>query len=180
MKSLLSLALGAAVLAIAGCGGVVVNRSEIAGGYTGSLYTQSQAAGGTNAVTVRNAPFPPEAILNALRARFQGDQYRFGLGPPPAEWNGYTIVLGFGGAPVGIQNLCQNPDVPLRTTLAGRTDLIGDYCYGNILVTEATGWTGAVTGPDDPRFQHLVGDVVTELFAYKNRPGNHGSGSPTH
>ena len=59
---------GIAAVALGACDGTVVNRSEVAGGYTGFLYTQSQAANGTNAVTVRNAPFPPDAVVSALRS----------------------------------------------------------------------------------------------------------------
>ena len=167
---------GIAAVALGACDGTVVNRSEVAGGYTGFLYTQSQAANGTNAVTVRNAPFPPDAVVSALRSRYQGDQYRFGLGPTPADWNGYTVVLAFGGAPVGIQNLCQGPNLPLPAASSGRTVVVGDYCLGNILVSEATGSTSAVGDPQDPHFKALVGDVVAELFSYRARYDKHGSG----
>lgn len=175
-KRLFFCAVGAAALALTGCDGAMVNRSEAAGGYTGFLYTQSQAANGTNAVVLRNSPFPPEAVVSAVQSRYDGDQYRFGLGPSPAGWNGYTVVLAFGGAPAGNQNLCQNPNLPLPVAASGRTAVIGDYCYGNILVGEATGWTGSVNNPEDPRFRNLVGDVVAELFSYQDRFDKHGSG----
>lgn len=171
---------GVAVAMLSACSdGVTVNRSEVAGGYSGMLYTQSQAAGGTNAVVVRNDPFPDAAVLTALRSRYQSDQYRFGLGPSPENWNGYTLVFGFGGAPIGNQNLCQNPNLPLRPTAASETSIVGDYCYGAILITEAQGWTSAVNDPNDPRFQKLVGDVTAELFAYRLHIGHQGSGGST-
>lgn len=168
--------IAAAGWALAGCdSGVFVNRSEIAGGYTGFLYVQQQAAGGVNAVAVRNSPFPPQAVLAALRARYTGDQYRFDLAPPAGEWNGYTVVIGFGSAPAGVQNLCQNPNLPPPQQRAGVTNVIGEYCYGAILVSEATGWTTSpISSPQDPRFEKIIGAVVAELFAYRARPGDHG------
>lgn len=175
-KHLFSLFVGASTLVLAGCDGAAINRSEVTPGYTGMLYVQTQAQNGTNAVLVRDAPVPPDAVLAALRERYEGNQYRFALGPTAADWNGYTIVLGFGGPPIGTQNQCENLNIPLQPPSAGRTSLVGDYCYGNRLVSEVTGWTGAVSGPDDPKLRNLVGDVVAELFSYRVRPGKHGSG----
>lgn len=177
-KRLFSCIAAIATVALTACDGVFVNRSEGASVYTGYLYAQSQAAGGTNAVMVRNSPFPPEAVVTALQDRYQGDQYRFGLGASPADWNGYTVVLAFGGAPVGNQNLCQNPNLPLPVAASGRTAVIGEYCVGNLLVSEASGWTSAVNDPQDQRFKNLIGDVVAELFSYQARYDKHGSGLP--
>jgi hypothetical protein len=175
---LLACMAGMAAVALSACDGAFVNRSEGASVYTGYLYAQSQAAGGTNAVMVRNSPFPPEAVVSALQDRYQSDQYRFGLGPSPVDWNGYTVVLAFGGAPVGNQNLCQNPNLPLPVAASGRTAVIAEYCVGNILVSEATGWTSAVNDPQDPRFKNLLGDIVAELFSYQARYDKHGTGLP--
>ena len=175
-KRLFLCAAGIAAMALTACDGTMVNRSEVAGGYTGFLYTQSQAAAGTNAVVLRNSPFSPPAVVSAVQSRYQGDQYRFGLGPSPADWNGYTVVLAFGGAPVGNQNLCQNQNLPLPVAASGRTTVVGDYCLGNILVSEATGWTTSVNTAEDPRFRKLVGDVVAELVSYQDRFDKHGSG----
>jgi hypothetical protein len=62
-RHLIAAAVGTAVLT-AGCSdAVVVNRSEIAPGYTGFLYVQSQAQNGVNAVVLRNSPFPPDTVV---------------------------------------------------------------------------------------------------------------------
>ena len=176
-KRLLWCVAGLAAAALTACDdGTTVQRSEVAGGYTGFLYAQSQAANGTNAVVVRNAPFAPDAVVTALQDRYQSDQYRFGVGPTPADWNGYTVVLAFGGAPIGTQNLCQDPNLPLTAATGGRTTVVGDYCLGNILVSEAVGSTPTVSDPKDPHFKSLVGDVVAQLFAYQARYDKHGSG----
>lgn len=176
-KRPLALVFAVSAVALAACDDVTVNRSDVGGNFSGYLYAQTQAAKGTNAVVVRNAPFTPDAVVAALRDRYTGNQYRFGLAPTPADWNGYTVVLGF-GATVGNQNLCQNPNVPLAASANGRTMLVGNYCYGDRLLSEATGWTGALSGPDDPRFKDLVGGVVAELFSYRVQDPNGGGPSP--
>jgi hypothetical protein len=165
-KGLQWLALLAGGLALAACdsGGVSTVRLKGGSNYSAGAYVQSGAENGTNAVVVHNSPFPPEAVLAALRARYQSNQYRFALGTP-TDWNGYTVVIGFGLPPVGSQNLCANPDLPQAPAPAGVTALVANYCYGNRLVTEALGRVGGVTGPDDPRFRDLIGQTVAELFA---------------
>ncbi|HTY67975.1 MAG TPA: hypothetical protein VMH36_15075 [Alphaproteobacteria bacterium] len=147
-----------------GCDSVTVTRSEINPGYTGSFYVQTQAQSGVNSVIVRNSPFPPQTVVDALQSRYQSGQYKFGTGPNPADWNGYTVVLSFGGPTMGGQSLCQNLNTPQAGVPSGRTEVLGEYCYGDRLVTEASGRASAITDPQDPRFQELVGAVVTELF----------------
>lgn len=157
-------ALLAAGLALTACGGVTTVRLKGGSDYSAGAYVQTSAQNGTNAVVVRNSPFPPDAVVAALRARYQSNQYRFALGTP-TDWNGYTVVLGFGLPPVGGQNLCNNPDLPQAPAPAGVTALLANYCYGNRLVTEALGRVEGVTGPDDPRLRDLIGQVIAELFA---------------
>ena len=153
----------AAALALSACTGVTTVRSEGGTTYSAGLYVQSAAQNGTNAVVLRNSPFPADAVLAALRDRYQGDQYRFALGTPP-DWNGYTVILGFGGPPVGAQNLCANPDQPQAAAPAGRVELVADYCYGRQLVTEVLSRSPGVSGPEDPRFRELIGQSIAELF----------------
>lgn len=154
-----------AVIMLAGCGsGVTVVRSPLAANYTGAFYVQTSAQNGTNAVLVRNSPVPPEAVVAALQARYQGNQYRFAPAPNPPDWNGYTVVLSFGGPVIGNQNLCQNLNAAQVQPSPAQTQVVGNYCYGDRLVTAATGRAPRITGPDDPRFQDLVGSVVAELF----------------
>jgi len=151
-----------AVLAVAACGDMVaVKRSEIAGGYTGWVWIQTLAQTGTNAVVVRNNPFPDSVVLAALRARYSGGQYRFDLGRP-ADWNGYTVVIGFGRPGVGIGDLCRGQ--PLQPAGTNETAVTAAYCHGDVLLTEAQGWTRAITSPDDPRVEELIGGVIAELL----------------
>ena len=160
-SALISLA-GAVALSACSGDGVTTVRSKGGATYSAGLYVQSLAQNGTNAVVVRNSPFPEEAVIEALRARYPGGQYRFAPGTPQG-WNGYTVIIGFGGPPIGNQNLCQNPNQE-QPSLPARTTLVANYCYGNRLLTEVVSRGPAVAGPDDPRFRELIGQSIAELF----------------
>jgi len=168
-----------AALSLVGCGsGVWVNRSEGVNTYTADFYVQTLAQNGTNAVMIRNNPFGPqgeEAALAALRNRYASGQYRFALGPTAGDWNGYTVVLAFGPA-VGVRNPCA--DQPLTGNQPGTTVLRGDYCYGDRIVSEAIGYAGTVSGPNDPQYAQLVAEVVAELFTNRQKDPNGGGPSP--
>ena len=151
-------------------GTVFVTRSEGVSNYNADTYVQTLAQNGTNAVVVQNNPFGPagdQAILTALQSRYSSGQYRFALGPTATDWNGYTVVLGF-GQPIGNQTQCAAPNAPRAVSTSGQTILIGDYCFGNRVITEATGYTGSLTGPDDPTLGKLAAEVFAELVI--NRP----------
>ncbi len=146
--------------------GVMIEKIESTG-YTGDFYVQSTAAGGVNAVLVRNNPYSDADVLAALRERYQGDQYRFALGQTPEGWNGYTVTIVFGDTPANIQNPCQ-PQPPVRLA-PGEMSAVAGYCYGPKAVSEAVGRVpSGVSGPSDPRFKALIGDLVGEIFI--NRP----------
>ncbi|HEX9464264.1 MAG TPA: hypothetical protein VGB82_16825 [Alphaproteobacteria bacterium] len=158
-----------AAAALAACtNGIVTYRSEGAGNPSAQTYAPYAAMNGTILLVVRDNPFPNdrtnEAVLAVVNTHNPAQRYRFSLTMPP-DWNGYTVVLGFGEAPVGNQSLCQNALLPLRPMPPGRMAIIADLCYGQQLVTEAYGHSPAVGGPDDPTFQSLVSQVMTELFA---------------
>ena len=167
----------AGAVALSSCvgDGVTTVRSEGVTTYSAGLYVQSVAQSGTNAVVVRNSAYPPEAVLDALRARYRGGQYRFALGTP-SDWNGYTVVIAFGGPPVGNKNLCENA-TQLQFAPSAGTALVADYCYGNRLITEVQGRAPPVSGPDDPRFRELIGQTIAELFTNDPFQGPSG-GSP--
>jgi hypothetical protein len=158
--------------------GIFVNRSETPTAYSGAYYVSSTAAMGTNQVVVYNSPYPPEptvsGVLTAAQQRYQSNQYRFFAGPPGADWNGYTVVLAFSDGPQGNRNLCIDRDLPLRPMTAGWTSVFAEYCLGPTLVTEASAYTRVVTGPDDPRFNELVGGVLAALFEIRPPPGHFG------
>ncbi len=167
----------AGALALAACEhGITTFRSEASGWPTEQYNAPYAALNGTNLAIVRDNPFPAdkgnEAVLAVMRVNNPMRMYRFALAPTP-DWNGYSVILGFGESPVGNQNLCQNPALPLRPTPVGRTSLIADLCYGPLMITEVYGHTDVVGGPDDPRLAALVGGVLEDLLALKTRQHPH-------
>jgi hypothetical protein len=175
-------ALALVLACLSGCGdAVVVNRSEGVSTYNADTYVQSLAQNGTNGVVVVNDPYGPagdQAIVTALQSRYASSQYRFALGTTAPDWNGYTIVLGF-GEPIGSQTQCTTV-APSRTTglFSGQTLIIADYCYGTRVVSEATGYARHLSGPDDPVLGKLAAAVFAEMVI--NRPpGGSGSGQVT-
>lgn len=172
-------ALAAAATVLASCDAVTVTRSETSD-YTGSFYVQTTAQNGVNSVIVRNSPVPPQAVVDALQARYQSGQYKFGPGPNPPGWNGYTVVLSFGGPTIGGQTLCQNLNAPQLGAPADRTEVLGEYCYGDRMVTQVLGRAPRLSGPQDPRLQQLAGDMVAELFRndYNIYHKSGGNGTP--
>lgn len=153
----------AGTFALAACGGVTTVRMIGGANYSAGRYVQTAAQNGTNAVVVRNSPFPAEAVVAALRDRYRGNQYRFALGTP-LDWNGYTVVLAFGAPPVGSQSFCADPNLPQAASPRGVVELVANYCYGNRLVTEALSRAPELTGPNDPNFRELIGQTIAELF----------------
>lgn len=153
---------------LAACDGVMTNRLESAGNPSLQLVAPDGAMAGSNLALIRNNPFPGDpaglAIAGVMNANNPMRLYRFALAPQP-DWNGYTVILVFGETPVGNQNFCQNTTLPPRPTPPGQTAVVADLCYGPQLITEVSGHTSAVSGPDDPRFAALIGGVLEDLFA---------------
>jgi hypothetical protein len=176
-----ALAVTVAAAALAGCNGIVTYRYE-GGAPSAQFYAPYAALDGTNLLVVRNNPFPNdrtnEAVLAVVRTHNPMRRYRFSLVPPP-DWNGYTVILGFGLSPVGNQSQCQNAQIPLRPTPPGRTTLIVDLCYGRQLITETYGRSPAVGGAEDPTFAALVDQVMTDLLAIRQYFQSASMGSPS-
>lgn len=170
-----------ALTCLLGCSdAVIVNRSEGVSTYNAETYIQTLAQNGTNGVVVLNDPFGPagdQAIVTALQSRYTSGQYRFALGTKAPDWNGYTIVFGF-GEPVGNQTQCTAPSLSRTTGLSGQTLIIGDYCYGTRVVSEASGYTRALSGPADPLLGKLAADVFAEMVI-NQQPRGSGGGQVT-
>jgi hypothetical protein len=170
----------AGALAVPGCTGVTTQRSEGAGNPGLQLYAPDAALAGSNLTLIRNNPFAADpaglGIVAVMNTNNPMQMYRFALTPQP-DWNGYTVVLAFGEAPIGNQNLCQNSALPPRPAPPGETALIADLCYGPQLITEVSGRAPAVGGPDDPQFAALVSGVLSDLFA--RRQPDHPHAFPT-
>lgn len=161
---------GSLLAVLAGCAGsVITNRSE-GGNPSMQLYAPYAAMNGTTLAIVRNNPFPGDPIGQAVIAVMNANNpmlsYHFAPATLP-NWNGYTVVFAFGRVPPTNISLCQNTSMPVPPMPPDEIAVVADLCLGPQLVTEVVGHTGAVGGPDDPRFAALVSQTMSDLFALR-------------
>lgn len=175
----LRLALLAGVLALlASCaGGVTTYRSE-GGNPSAQLYAPYAAMNGTTLAIVRDDPFPGDpaglAVIQVMNANNPMRSYHFAPATLPG-WNGYTLVFAFGEPPTTNISLCQNTSMPVPPMPPGEIAVIADLCLGPELITEVYGHSGAVAGPEDPRFADLVSQTMEDLFAIRQHyPSDNG------
>ncbi len=172
----------ALAVAVGGCAGPTVYNN-----YYASLYEPAQvrfaAAVGPTLAVIRDNPFPSDAGNQGVLAAMQGQTFAarmvFSQTARPDDRYGYKVVLNFGSSLYGTSGQCQAPPTPpARTPPAGRIAASAAFCIGDQLLSDAHGAVQAATGPDDPNFRRLVGDLLVALTpAYNpNRPERFGFG----
>jgi hypothetical protein len=164
-----SLALAAA-LAVGGCS----NSGFTYGSYYDSRYDYTHvnlaASDGPVPVQIKGNPLPvpPAQFADGLLAAMQEKNFpprlRFTTAAPEKRSYDYRVVMAFGDPPVGYNDLCKTPDVPIAPAAQGRVDAKAFFCYGDLILTYASGSLSGVTSPQDPRFERFITQVVLELF----------------
>jgi hypothetical protein len=157
----------AAGLAIAGC----ADTSTVHYSYYNSAYTPGHvdlaAANGQSLAVIRNIPFPEDrdnrGVVAAMQARNLGPNMYFAQVERPDDRYGYKVILDFGGERGGYDQCAAAPSPAARTRPNSEISVLATFCIGNVLLTDALGSISAATGPDDPRFQRLIGDMMVAL-----------------
>lgn len=158
----------AAALALCAC----ADTSTIHSSYYNSGYTpghvQLAAASGPALAVIRNDPFPTdrnnEGVLAAMQARNFGPRMYFTQTPRPDDKYGYKVVMNFGPSIYGSSYSCAYEATPPSSTPpSGPITVSAAFCVGNTLLTDASGSIGEATGPTDPRFHRLIGDIMVAL-----------------
>lgn len=173
-----------AVLALSACNGSIVYWN-----YYASAYYPGQvllaAANNPALAVIRGNPFANDAdnagVLAAMQGRNFGPKIYFGQTPRPDDKYGYKVVLDFGAAGYAYASACEaGPAPPSPRPPGERIDVSGAFCVGNVLLTDASGSVGGATGPDDPRFRRLIGDIMVALTPPydPSRGGDHDCGGP--
>jgi len=161
---------------LCGCAGTSVVHHN----YYNSAYEPGHialaAANSPSLAVIRNDPFPQdrsgEGVLAAMQGRNLGPRMYFSQTPRPDDKYGYKVILSFGGAVpeagyapgYGASYQCQAGPAPAAAAPAGGTISVdAAFCVGNLLLTDASGSISGATGPDDPRFQRLIGDIMVAL-----------------
>jgi len=168
--------------ALCGCAdGSTVHYNYYNSGYEPG-HVMLAAANGPSLAVIRNDPFPQdrnnEGVLAAMQGRNLGPRMYFSQSPRPDDKYGYKVVLNFGGASSagdtgytspaytlsGASYQCQaQPTPPATAPASGDITVTGAFCVGDRLLTDASASIGGATGPDDPRFQRLIGDMMVAL-----------------
>lgn len=168
----------AVAAALAGCAdGSVVHYS-----YYNSAYTPGHvgfaAANNPSLAVIRGNPFPQDrdnrGVVAAMQGRNFGPKMYFNQVQRPDDKYGYKVVLDFGGPAVGYAQCASDPTPPATAAPSDRISVMAAFCVGDLLLTDALGSIAAASGPDDPRFQRLIGDLMAALTPPydPNRRGN--------
>ena len=168
----------AAAAALFGC----ADGSLVHYNYYNSAYEPGHvalaAANGPSLAVIRNDPFPQdrdnEGDVAAMQGRNLGPRLYFSQTPRPDDKYGYKIIMNFGAASAagdagyspffGASYQCNaGPTPPSAAPATGEIVVTAAFCVGDRLLTDAAGSISGATGPDDPRFRRLIGDMMVAL-----------------
>lgn len=143
------------------------------GGYYDSLYRPGEVAlaayQGEVPVRVLGKAFAVEdsrfraAVIAAMQEKNSGPKLHFTEAEPPERKYDYRVTVAFGAAGLGYNDLCLEA-LPAPPAAAEGVQARAAFCIGTRLISEISGRLLAASGPDDPRFQRLIGQMVLELF----------------
>lgn len=185
------------VLVLGACSDIsTIHYSYYNSGYSPS-HVQLAAASGPSLAVIRDDPFPAdhnnEGVLAAMQGRNFGPRMYFTQTPRPDDKYGYKVVMNFGpgpstsegyapstsggygsSAPGGYNACTYGPTPPVSERRPGPISVSAAFCVGDILLTDTSGSIGEATGPDDPRFRRLIGDIMVALTPpYEPSRGGH-------
>ena len=158
----------APALAVAAC----ASGSTVYTSHHASLYEPAQvrfaAASGPVLAVIRDNPFPWDAGNRGVVAAMQGQTFaaklHFNQVARPDDRYGYKVVLSFGTSLYGTPGECAAPPTPPATKPPpDRIIASATFCLGDALLSDAYGAVHGATGPDDPKFRRLIGDLLIAL-----------------
>lgn len=163
----------AAVFAVAACaaGNVRLTQQEIAPSYSPGEFAYAGAGRDMRVVIVGN-PFGGDtaafekAVTGAMQGQHWGQRTNFTTTPGASAQTRYRVVLLF-DPPRALSGgrLCREAPSALPSESAGEgIVLFAAFCRGKRTRTEIKGRISSATGPDDPGFRELVGQVTNGLF----------------
>ncbi len=166
-----------AALLLAACGPPVrLTQQAVSPSYTAGEF--AYAAGGRDLqVVVAGTPFGGDpatfarAVTDAMQGRHWGPATVFTAAPGPSAQPAYSVVMLFDPPPTLTGGrLCRgDPSALPVAPAADRLTLLAAFCRSGRSLTELRGSIPAVSGPDDPIFAELVGQVTNGLFPPRRR-----------
>lgn len=170
----------AAAAATAGCSDSGFTYGSYYDSRYGYSHVELAASDGPVPVQIKGNPLPVPAaqfadgLVAAMQERNFPPKLRFTTTPPPQRRYDYKVVMAFGELPLGYNDLCRTPDVPVAPAPQGRVDAKAFFCYGDLILTYAAGSISDVASPADPRFDRFVSQMVQELFPIHDPRGRGG------
>lgn len=136
-------------------------------------YSQAEAAYGLGnrdaRVVIHGDPFGvPDAVLgkavtDAMQNRVMGVVTDFTTTPDDSAHPDYRVTFVFNPVRALLSSsICAGGPFETKPPQPD-IEVLGAFCRGGAL-TSATGWLDDVKGPDDPRFDTLMGDMTSALF----------------
>lgn len=162
-----------AVLAVAACapGGVRLTQQEVSPSYSPGDFAYAGAGRDMRVVVVGN-PFGGDragfekAVTDAMQGQHWGQRTNFTTTPGPRARDRYRVVMLF-NPPRSLSGtrLCrEDPSTLPRESAGDGIVLFAAFCRGKRSRTQIKGYVSGATGPDDPAFRELVGQVTNGLF----------------
>ncbi len=122
-------------------------------------------------VVIRNAEFPPPAIVAALHRNNPRQHLIFSTYPPASIERGYRLLLTFDDRPIGGPQACREsaaagapaaatPRNPARSS----TSVYGVFRLGPTLLSEAMASGPRLDSAADSRLPRLMGDLLSALM----------------
>lgn len=180
------LVLAFALLA-ASCGGatVVIFQQEISPSYRAGEFGYAGARGAIRViVTGDRLDIPAERlermVTDAMTGRHWGPRTKFTTQDHPGIRPSYRVVMMFNPAPTMIgMRLCRDDPATLPVARPGSGILLfAAFCRGGESMNEIKGRIAGVSGPENPAFAELVGQVTHGLFPPERRPEDDNNAPP--
>ena len=163
----------AAAFAVAACaaGNVRLTQQDHSPSYSPGEFAYA-GAGRDLRVVITGNPFGGDhsafekAVTDAMQGQHWGQRTNFTTTPSADARTRYRVVLLF-DPPRSLNSarLCRDVASALpRESASEGIVLFAAFCRGKRLRTEIKGRISSATGPDDPAFRELVGQVTNGLF----------------
>lgn len=176
----------AAVFGIAACSSDVrLTQQEISPSYKSGEFAYAGADRDMKVVVVGN-PFGGDqetfgrTVTGYMQGNHWGPRTNFTTAPGASARNSYRVVMLFDPPKtlVGMR-LCRVEGSALPTVRTGdEIILFAAFCRGNESMTEIKGRIAGATGPEDPVFGYLIGQVTNALFPPDRRFEDDHGGCP--
>jgi hypothetical protein len=166
----------ATLTALSGCDGLIIYEPVTPQRYGKGDFDYAARSGEMRTEVIGN-PFGNVPDFGALVAEHmykanRGPAVKFVLAPGGGASAPYRVVMAFNPAPrVSAADICSQGSWIQTAPGTEPVTVLSAFCSGDLVVSEAGGRIGSVTGPRDPKFHSLVQAVTSALIPIDDRKG---------